>query len=223
MKKVFFGIALLVSFFQNASAQSQDKELAFNEKQIISFNRKTTVQPSSTTSKFVASSTDNTQLNQPAIQQVSATIKFVPSFANEEDFITPPDDSADAYLVNETILPANFLEEPKQEDITVYTFVEQAPEYKYGQTALYKWLYRVLTYPAFAIEHGIRGTVLVTFVVEKDGSITDVAVKKGIVGGKVLEEEAVRVVKQMPKWKPGKQNGRLVRVLYTLPVHFKIR
>lgn len=223
MKKVFFGIAFLVSFFQNASAQSQNQELAFNEKQMISFNRKTTVQPPNTTSKFVASSTDNLQLNQPVAEHISATIKFVPSFANEEDIITAPDNSTAIDLVTETILPANFLEDVKLEDITVYTFVEQAPEYKYGQTALYKWLYRVLTYPAFAIEHGIRGTVLVTFVVEKDGSITDVAVKKGIVGGKVLEEEALRVVKQMPKWKPGKQNGSLVRVLYTLPVQFKIR
>jgi protein TonB len=78
-----------------------------------------------------------------------------------------------------------------------------------------------IRYPEQARELDIQGTVFIEFVVEKDGSITNVVVKRGIGGG--CDEEAVRVVKSMPKWKPGKQRGKPVRVRYTLPVRFQLR
>ncbi len=102
----------------------------------------------------------------------------------------------------------------------IFTIVEQNPEFPDGQAALFKWLGSNIKYPAVARENGIEGTVYVGFVVNTDGSIVDVSVKRGIGGG--CNEEAVRVVQQMPRWKPGKQQGRPVRVAYTLPIKFKL-
>ena len=104
----------------------------------------------------------------------------------------------------------------------IFTFVEQMPEFPGGESALMKYLSTHIHYPAVARENGIQGTVVVQFVVNTDGSIQDVktvGAKKG--GG--LEEEAVRVVTGMPKWKPGRQNGRSVRVQYSLPVRFVLQ
>ena len=78
-----------------------------------------------------------------------------------------------------------------------------------------------IRYPKYAQDHGISGRVLVRFVVETDGSITNVEVLQGIGGG--CDEEAVRVVKSMPKWKPGKQRGKAVRVQFNLPVRFSLQ
>jgi protein TonB len=104
----------------------------------------------------------------------------------------------------------------------VFQFVEQMPSFPGGEDALMKYLHDHIRYPAVARENGIQGTVVVQFVVNTDGSIVDVktvGAKKG--GG--LEEEAVRVVKGMPKWRAGKQNGRSVRVQYSLPIRFQLQ
>jgi protein TonB len=90
-----------------------------------------------------------------------------------------------------------------------------------GEKALYEYIKNNVNYSELAIKTNIEGTVYVEFVVEKDGSISDVKVLRGIGGG--CDEEAVRVVKSMPKWKPGKQRGQPVRVYYTLPIDFKIK
>jgi protein TonB len=86
---------------------------------------------------------------------------------------------------------------------------------------LYSYLGNNIKYPVMAKESGIQGKVYVTFVVERDGSITDVKVLRGIGGG--CDEEAVRVVASMPRWKPGKQRGKPVRVQYNLPVRFTLQ
>lgn len=104
----------------------------------------------------------------------------------------------------------------------VFTFVEQMPAFPGGETALMKYLGSHIRYPAVARENGIQGTVVVQFIVGPDGTIRDVKTvgsKKG--GG--LEDEAVRVVKGMPKWTPGRQNGRAVTVQYSLPVRFVLQ
>jgi protein TonB len=100
--------------------------------------------------------------------------------------------------------------------------VEQQPEYPEGTAALLKWINSQLKYPAVARENGIEGTVFVEFLVEKDGSIQEVVVKRGVPGGTMLDEEAIRVIKQMPVWKPGRHNGNPVRVRFTLPIKFKL-
>ncbi len=99
-----------------------------------------------------------------------------------------------------------------------FTVVEQMPEFPGGNKALLEYLAKNTMYPPIAREYGIEGTVFVTFVVDRTGQITDAAIAKGT--DKHLEKEALRVVKAMPVWKPGKQNGREVKVQYTVPIKF---
>ena len=109
---------------------------------------------------------------------------------------------------------------PKAPD-EVFTAVEQMPEFPGGQQKLMQWLSSNLRYPDIAQQNGVQGRVIVKFVVEKDGSITGVEVAKGV--DKDLDAEAVRTVKRMPKWQPGKNNGQAVRTAFTLPVQFKLQ
>lgn len=104
----------------------------------------------------------------------------------------------------------------------VFTFVEQMPSFPGGDEALMKYLHDHIRYPAVARENGIQGTVVVQFIVSPDGSISNVKTVGAAKGGG-LEEEAVRVVKGMPKWKPGRQNGRPVTVQFSLPVRFVLQ
>jgi TonB family protein len=115
-------------------------------------------------------------------------------------------------------MPENVPEKPVGEPI--FTIVEESPEFPDGQAAQFKWLAQNLKYPAIARENQIEGTVYVGFVVNKDGSLEDLVVKRGIGGG--CNEEAIRLIGAMPLWKPGKQQGQVVRVAYTLPIKFKL-
>jgi protein TonB len=114
-------------------------------------------------------------------------------------------------------------EPPKQqvEENKVFDVVEQMPSFPGGMGALMSWLSQNIKYPVIAAENGVQGRVIVQFVVEKDGSITDVKVAKSV--DPSLDKEAARVVSAMPKWTPGKQNGSAVRVKYTVPVTFKLQ
>ena len=103
----------------------------------------------------------------------------------------------------------------------VYEKAEVMPEFPGGEQAMINFVATNVTYPKEAMEKEISGRVLVGFIVEKDGSITETEVVKGIGGG--CDEEAVRVVKAMPKWKPGKQKGKPVRVHFMLPIIFKLQ
>ena len=102
----------------------------------------------------------------------------------------------------------------------VFIMVEQLPEFKGGIQAFYKYLSKNLHYPTHAVETGIEGRVIVSFVVEKNGDLSDIKVERGIGGG--CDEEAVRVLKDAPAWSPGIQNGRAVRVRYTVPISFNL-
>jgi periplasmic protein TonB len=101
------------------------------------------------------------------------------------------------------------------------TWVPQMPEFMGGEEELMKYLYANIHYPQMAREVGIRGTVNIQFVVESDGSISSIKLLRGIGGG--CDEEAMRVISQMPKWKPGKQNGKAVPVYFMLPVKFSFK
>lgn len=103
----------------------------------------------------------------------------------------------------------------------VFDVVEQMPTYPVGLEALNDYLMKHIKYPVIAEENGIQGKVIVTFVVEKDGSITDIVVVKSV--DPALDKEAKRVVGTMPHWIPGKQNGSTVRVKFTLPVTFRLQ
>ena len=103
----------------------------------------------------------------------------------------------------------------------VFDVVEEMPSFPGGQAALMSFLSSNIKYPVVAQENGVQGRVIVGFVVERDGSITDVKVMRSV--DPSLDREAQRVVKAMPRWKPGKQNGSAVRVKYTVPVVFRLK
>lgn len=112
-------------------------------------------------------------------------------------------------------------EVPDETATKVFDVVEQMPSFPGGDAALMSFLNKNIKYPVIAEENGIQGRVVATFVVERDGSITDVKVIKSV--DPSLDKEAVRVLKSMPKWIPGKQNGSAVRVKYTVPVTFRLQ
>lgn len=112
---------------------------------------------------------------------------------------------------------------PKEEEVTeeIFVVVEQQPEFPGGNAAMMKFLSDNIRYPVIAQENGIQGRVICNFVVERDGSITDVQVVRGV--DPSLDREAIRVIQQMPRWAPGKQRGSAVRVRFTLPVVFRLQ
>lgn len=128
-----------------------------------------------------------------------------------------------ATLKVEQQLKEEKVEEKPKEDLSrkVFDVVEKMPSYPGGPGALQKWLAQNMTYPAAAAENGIEGRVIVAFVVETDGSVSDVKIARGV--DPSLDREALSVVKRMPKWIPGMQNGAPVRVKYNVPVTFKLQ
>ena len=102
----------------------------------------------------------------------------------------------------------------------VYQIVEQMPEFPNGQEALMLYIAKQVKYPAEAKKAGAQGRVFIGFIVEPDGSLSDIKVLRGI--GYGCDEEALRVVKSMPKWQPGMHRGKAVRVQYLVPVNFKL-
>lgn len=103
----------------------------------------------------------------------------------------------------------------------IFTVVEQMPEFPGGMNRLAEYLATNIRYPQLARESGIQGRVFINFVVEADGSVTNVRVIRSLGGG--CDEEAMRVVRNMPRWTPGRQRGRAVRVSYNLPVNFRLQ
>jgi len=126
----------------------------------------------------------------------------------------------DQQEVIEEYVPVEVEEEDVQEQ-EIFQIVEEMPAYPGGEGKLMEYVAKNIKYPQIARETGIQGRVFVGFVVEPDGSVSNVKVLRGIGGG--CDEEAIRVVKGMPKWKPGKQRGKAVRVSYMLPVNFKLQ
>lgn len=111
-------------------------------------------------------------------------------------------------------------EDDEQEEAQIFTVVESMPSFPGGDAARIKYLNENIKYPQMARESGIQGRVFVTFVVERDGSVTDVRVLRGIGGG--CDEEAIRVIKNMPNWNAGQQRGKPVRVQFNMPILFKL-
>ena len=121
-------------------------------------------------------------------------------------------------VADEPVKPAE--EKPEVEN-KVFEVVEQMPSFPGGPSALMKYLSENIKYPVVAQENGVQGRVVVSFVVERDGSITDVKVARSV--DPSLDREAMRVVRSMPHWIPGKQNGSAVRVKYNVPVSFRLQ
>lgn len=155
----------------------------------------------------------------PPPAQVSQEIEIVEDDVEIENEVEINAEATEETVVEDYVAPPVVEEEVVPEE-EIFQIVEEMPSPAGGMEALYTYLAENMRYPIVAMESGIQGRVYVNFVVEKDGSITDVKVARGIGGG--CDEEAVRVVKSMPKWNPGKQRGRPVRVLYGIPVIFTL-
>jgi protein TonB len=141
---------------------------------------------------------------------------------DEEEIEEEIEVDLDVEITEETVVEDIVFEAPVEEEVAdeIFTIVEDQPSPKGGMAAFYEYVGKKLKYPAQARRMGIEGKVFVEFVVDKDGSITDVKAIKGIGAG--CDEEAIRVIQTAPKWNPGKQRGRPVKVRMILPITFKL-
>ncbi len=154
----------------------------------------------------------------PAVQEVEV-LNVVEDDVETESIEINTEDEKDVEVV---IAPPVEAPVEEEEEEVVFVVVETMPEFPGGQQALFKYLSENVKYPVIAQENGIQGRVICQFVVNKDGAIVDVEVVRSG-GDPSLDKEAVRVIKSMPKWNPGKQRGKAVRVKYTVPVNFRLQ
>ena len=136
----------------------------------------------------------------------------------EESTIQASDDTQAAVEVKYTPVE---VEEEEVEEQQIFQVVEEMPEFPGGMGECMKFLSKNIKYPTISQENGVQGRVIVQFVVNRDGSIVDPVVVRGV--DPYLDKEALRVISTMPKWKPGKQRGKAVRVKYTVPVMFRLQ
>ena len=153
----------------------------------------------------------------PAVQEVEV-LNVVEDNVETESIEVNSEETEEEVVI---AAPVEAPQEEEEEEV-IFVVVESMPEFPGGQQALFKYLSENVKYPVIAQENGIQGRVICQFVVNKDGSIVDVEVVRSG-GDPSLDKEAVRVIKSMPKWKPGKQRGKAVRVKYTVPVNFKLQ
>lgn len=141
---------------------------------------------------------------------------------DEEEIEEDIEIDLDVDITEDTEIEEMVFEEAPEEETSdeIFMVVEDQPEPEGGLAAFYKFVGDNLDYPAQARRMGVEGKVFVQFVVDKDGSLTDVKAVKGIGAG--CDEEAVEIVKSSPKWKPGKQRGKAVRVRMIIPITFKL-
>jgi len=158
-------------------------------------------------------------------------VKFVAPIVTTEEVVEDADifnqdelaqTTNEAVSIEEVVVETKVevIEEPEEKK-EVFTIVEEMPSFPGGDSERNKFLAENIQYPQQATENGIQGTVYVSFVVDSKGNVTDVKILRGIGGG--CDEEALRVVRMMPKWHPGKQNGKQVRVLFNMPIYFKLQ
>jgi protein TonB len=168
----------------------------------------------------------------PPPAELQQKVKFVAPVVTTEEVVEDADifnqddlskTSNETVQVQEEVAEVVTKEEVIEVEETkpVFTIVEEMPSFPGGETERNKFLASNIVYPQQATENGIQGTVYVSFVVDSKGNVTDVKVLRGIGGG--CDEEALRVVKMMPQWHPGKQNGKQVRVLFNMPIYFKLQ
>lgn len=194
--------------------------------------------------KAVVKQQQKVKLEQPekVVERVKSSVKFTAPVIKKDDEVKPEDElkTQDELMNTKTAIGALDVKgnddangevlkikeavaqpEPKPEVEKVFDVVEQMPSFPGGPSALMEWLSNNVKYPVVAQENGVQGRVVVSFVVERDGSITDVKVVRGV--DPSLDKEASRVVRAMPRWIPGKQNGSAVRVKYNVPVAFRLQ
>ena len=138
-----------------------------------------------------------------------------------EDELEIEDSEADDKTAITAVMQVAGEKEEEKDEAAVFYIVEEMPDFPGGQLALRKFIAQAIKYPVIAQENGIQGKVFVNFVVNKDGSVTSAKIARGV--DPALDKEALRVVNSLPKWKPGKQGGKPVRVSYTVPINFVLQ
>ena len=157
----------------------------------------------------------------PPVEQVAEVLNVVEDDVEVEntDLLSSEDNQAEAQTQT-YVPPVVKVEEEEESSQQIFMVVEEMPEFPGGQAALMSFIAKSIKYPVVAQENGIQGRVTCSFVVNKDGSIVDAEVIRGI--DPSLDKEALRVINTMPKWKPGKQRGKPVRVKFTVPINFRL-
>ena len=203
-----------------AKLNTEKKEAKVEKKEIIKQEPEKVVEQVKSSVKFTApiikKDSEVKEEDEIKLDEVQKSDKAVGAFTVEGN-----DEVSGAVLKAKEEIPAP--EPPKHvvEETKIFTVVEQMPMYPGGDAALMGYLRDNIHYPTVAAENGVQGRVVVGFVVERDGSITDVKILRGV--DPSLDREAMRVVKSMPRWNPGKQNGSAVRVKYQVPVSFRLQ
>lgn len=203
-----------------AKLNTEKKEAKVEKKEIIKQEPEKVVEQVKSSVKFTApiikKDSEVKEEDEIKLDEVQKSDKAVGAFTVEGN-----DEVGGAVLKAKEEIPAP--EPPKHvvEETKIFTVVEQMPMYPGGDAALMGYLRDNIHYPTIAAENGVQGRVVVGFVVERDGSITDVKILRGV--DPSLDREAMRVVKSMPRWNPGKQNGSAVRVKYQVPVSFRLQ
>ena len=152
------------------------------------------------------------------VPEVIEEIKIVDDDVKTEEVNFTTEDTKEEVKIQQIELP----EEPEEEEIEeVFMVVEEMPEFPGGMAKLMKYFSDNVRYPVVAADNGIQGRVICQFTVWKDGTIRDIVVVKGV--DKALDKEAVRLIENMPNWKPGKQRGKAVSCKYTVPVSFRLQ
>uniref|UniRef100_UPI004025736E energy transducer TonB n=1 Tax=Prevotella sp. TaxID=59823 RepID=UPI004025736E len=202
-----------------AKLNTEKKEAKVEKKEIIKQEPEKVVEQVKSSVKFTApiikKDSEVKEEDEIKLDEVQKSDKAVGAFTVEGN-----DEVGGAVLKAKEDIAAP--EPPKHvvEETKIFTVVEQMPMYPGGDAALMGYLRDNIKYPTVAAENGVQGRVVVGFVVERDGSITDVNILRGV--DPSLDREAMRVVKSMPRWNPGKQNGSAVRVKYQVPVSFRL-
>jgi len=216
-KQVFLMIGLVVALgavlvaFEWKSRPSQvsslgNLEVAEVEDEVIPITRQEQVQPPPP----------------PPPPQVIEVLKIVDDNVDILDDMSLFDSEADKEtFIDVAPVIQTVREEKEEEEAQVFFIVEEMPEFPGGEAALRRFIANSIKYPQIAQENGIQGRVYVQFVVDRDGSITNASVARGV--DPSLDKEALRVVNSLPKWKPGLQRGKPVKVSYTVPINFVLQ
>lgn len=157
----------------------------------------------------------------PPPQTAPEILNIVDNDVDIKDELKIDDSEADDNTIIDVAPVVVQKDEEVDEEDKVFVIVEEMPEFPGGDLARAKWLQANLNYPAIAQENGIQGKVYVTFVVGKDGTISNATVVRGVDAS--LDKEALRVVNKMPPWKPGMQRGKPVNVSFTVPINFVLQ
>ena len=206
---VALGVVLLAFEWKSrpsAASSLGNLEVAEVEDEVIPITRQEQVQPPPP----------------PPPPQVVEVLKIVDDNVDILDDLSMFDSEAD----NETFIDVapviqTVKEEKEEEEAQVFFIVEEMPEFPGGEAALRRFIANAIKYPQIAQENGIQGRVYIQFVVDRDGSVTQASVARGV--DPSLDKEALRVVNSLPKWKPGMQRGKPVKVSYTVPINFQLQ